>query len=45
MFSDVVKYNQGKGKHLIRKERGKKDDDKRREVRKNQRTWKTVFHP
>lgn len=37
MFSDVVKYNQGKGKHLIRKE-GKKGDDKRREVRKNQRT-------
>ena len=44
MFSDVVKYNQAKGKHLIRKERGKKND-KRREVRKNQRTWKTVFHP
>ena len=38
MCFNVVKYNQGKGKHLIRKERGKKDDDKRREVRKNQRT-------
>lgn len=36
MFSNVVKYNQGKGKHLIRKE-GQRDD-KRREVRKNQRT-------